>query len=527
MPDENLIRDRLSKTLDVIESGLSLVEVNHKLSNNVGAKGFIDILARDRVGNLVIIELKRSHEASRAALFEVLKYMPLFRRQHGTPAHRIRCFIVSTTWHELLVPYSEFRRLSETQTQGFKIDVDADGNVLKSEEVSDHAEDAAPQPFRMHGVYLYANVGDRDTALPILRDAYAKAGTEGYLLVTMDYAGDSERIIYPFGAYVVPTRINAHLFDKLTKNSIAELQEAEDEPPEADELRYAVEDRFLAIAQENIGDHFRTTNLEATVGNPEVFTAMVEGGWNVISIERVGPFASALIMPDAEVINLVKGVAGDSFVRFSRLGSPKHKLDWQQVRLGSATSLRGNPVWQAGFNWFLDLIEKEFSDGTTYLQVYNPLLLPESLYRYVVQNDPEYIPQLALMVVSADGSRREGVVGTIVWDGKSVPKSVREVFSEDLCDGIQGFYMHKVTGTAWSLDEQLMSRHGLEYGLWSLTFVPGRIEKHKRLKLNDDGKIEEAADQSKPASLTDFVNDDATEPYLRELFAEIDGNVCR
>ena len=40
--------------------------------------------------------------------------------------------------------------------------------------------------------------------------------------------------------------------------------------------------------------------------------AMTAGGWSVISIERVGPFASALVMSDAEVIelcrNLSKGV---------------------------------------------------------------------------------------------------------------------------------------------------------------------------------------------------------------------------
>jgi hypothetical protein len=106
-----------------------LVEVNHKPPNDVGAKGFIDILARDRLGNLVIIELKRSDQDARQALFEILKYIPLFRQQHGIPAHRIRCFIVSTTWHELLVPFTEFRRLCETQTEGFCIDVDAAGNV--------------------------------------------------------------------------------------------------------------------------------------------------------------------------------------------------------------------------------------------------------------------------------------------------------------------------------------------------------------------------------------------------------------
>ena len=39
MPTENDIRDRLSKTLGVLEPGLTLIDVNHKLPNAVGARG--------------------------------------------------------------------------------------------------------------------------------------------------------------------------------------------------------------------------------------------------------------------------------------------------------------------------------------------------------------------------------------------------------------------------------------------------------------------------------------------------------
>ena len=154
MAKENVIRDKLCTSLEILEPGLTLIEKNHKLPNAVGAKGFIDILAKDRFGNLVIIELKRSDQAAREALFEILKYMPLFRRQHGVPAHRIRCFIISTTWHELLVPFSEFRRVSQTQTDGFWIDVDGAGNILHAERVTDHTEEDTTPPFKVHSAYL-------------------------------------------------------------------------------------------------------------------------------------------------------------------------------------------------------------------------------------------------------------------------------------------------------------------------------------------------------------------------------------
>ncbi len=47
MPNEKAIREHLSKTLDILEPGLTLVDVNHPLPNEVGAEGFIDILAKD------------------------------------------------------------------------------------------------------------------------------------------------------------------------------------------------------------------------------------------------------------------------------------------------------------------------------------------------------------------------------------------------------------------------------------------------------------------------------------------------
>jgi|GEM_PF-2635049 len=529
MPKESVIRDRLTKKLDVLEPGLTLVEVNHKLPNDAGAKGFIDILAKDQVGNIVIIELKRSDQAARQAMFEILKYMPLFRQHHGIPAHRIRCFIVSTTWHELRVAYSEFRRLCETQTLGFAIKVDADGDVLSSEQITVHVEATPAQVFRMHVAYLYDSAKGRDEAFPILRQAYADAGAEGFLQVRLDYNGDSPKVIFPFAAYLVPTRIKDDLLDKLTKESAAELMEAEEMLPEPAAIRENVEDSFLAIVQDSVRDHLLSTTLETSIANPEAFTAMTEGGWDVVSIDRTGPFADPLVTSDAEVLSLIKGHAGDSTVRFGRLCSPAHKLDWAHARQAAANCLRGNSTWEAGFAWFMEYVEKEFPDGLAFLQIYNLLLLPETLYRFAIQNTPDYTPQLALTVLSADRKRQEGLLGTIVWDGKTVPKSVAQVFGV-VCGDIHDYYMAKTVGIAWELDQDLMRRHGLEYSLWRLTFVKDengkdKIEQTKRFVLTDGTLVESA--EIKPPSLGDYVDADATNPYLSELFAQIDHFVGR
>ena len=64
MISEAQLRDQLAVNLGMLEKGLTLIETEHRLVNPIGAKGFVDILARDIFGNRVLIELKRSNAAA-------------------------------------------------------------------------------------------------------------------------------------------------------------------------------------------------------------------------------------------------------------------------------------------------------------------------------------------------------------------------------------------------------------------------------------------------------------------------------
>jgi hypothetical protein len=526
MPSENTIRDKLSTSLDLLEPGLVLVEVNHKLPNAVGAKGFIDILARDRLGNFVIIELKRSAQSSREALFEILKYIPLFIRLHGVQSYRIRCFIVSTTWHELLVPYSEFRRRCEAQTEGFRIEVDSQGNVTKAEKVADHAEEELAQTFRLHCNYLFPTATERDRALPLLRAAYEAAGATGYLLFRFDYRGSSPNIIFPFAAYVVTTRVKPVLMEQLIQEAKEDLGAGEEDGPDEAELRYSAEDRFLGVVNKDLCDKLADFNLEVAPSNPDRFGYMVEHDWGTPLVERVGPFASTLIMPDAEVVEMVKGLGGENNVRFERITSPSNKLDWNVVRTSAAGFLRGNPTWRAGTVWFFDRVEREFPTGTVLVQVYNPLTLPETLYNYSTTQTSEYVPLLALAAISADGPRNEALVGTVVWDGNMIPSSVKKTF-ERLAQGVDNildYYLCKSIGAAWELDEELMRRHGLQYSLCFLKFASEEDKQAIGLLVTEAG-IGERPDPLMPDTFIEYF--DAARPYLEELFTQIDSAVAR
>ena len=86
---EARIRDYLAAHLELIEVGLTLVKIELAVASPFGAGGVIDVLARDRFGHLVVVEIKRSDQSARSALHEITKYVALLKASYGVPAERI------------------------------------------------------------------------------------------------------------------------------------------------------------------------------------------------------------------------------------------------------------------------------------------------------------------------------------------------------------------------------------------------------------------------------------------------------
>jgi|TARA_Y100000815_G_scaffold245846_1_gene244997 hypothetical protein len=106
--NEDEFRDYVAARLDLIEPGLTLLDTEYRITNFDGAGGRIDILARDELDHVVCVEIKRSDHSARATLNELSKYVTLLVARDRVPREMIRCVVVSTDWHELLLPLSYF-----------------------------------------------------------------------------------------------------------------------------------------------------------------------------------------------------------------------------------------------------------------------------------------------------------------------------------------------------------------------------------------------------------------------------------
>ena len=85
---ESEIRDQLARDLDLIETGLSLIDKDVLLPNDKGAKGFLDIFCRTANNKYLIVEVKRSDAAAREAIHELVKYVALLKAESAREGYR-------------------------------------------------------------------------------------------------------------------------------------------------------------------------------------------------------------------------------------------------------------------------------------------------------------------------------------------------------------------------------------------------------------------------------------------------------
>lgn len=498
--EEERIRDHLASHLDLIEEGLRLVKVEYKLPNALGSKGFIDILAKDAIGHLVVIEIKRSDKTAREAIHEFFKYTSLLLQNEGVGADRVRAVLVSTHWHELRVPFSSFARSAPFSVHGLMLELDQAGLPVASQRVV-LDEVGAPRRFSPHhAVHLYTTSERRSSSMPGLVRALAAVPIHDYVVLALDYTGDDPRVVFTSALYVAMDRLS-----EATRSLLAAQAQPSAELFDAENDSWWMEN--WALSQLSSHGHERD---DFEVGYSQKLAAMVQNDWQLREVTRGGKAERArATLSDEEILTELQGFAGENHDLFMRAGTPDVGPSWRALRESLSSFLESNESWRAAYETLLNEVERHHPDARVVVRVYDqdPLIG----FTHLIEGTAEYLPDAELIAHSqASGTTIQGY-GFLDWDGTPPPPSARAAYDQVLKLGSFGILLG-------SAAEDFLALHGLRYGFGRRTIqngvasVPSYIE-----QVDGEWRFVERQGVVPLGSLKAFV--DQHSDYLSELVA--------
>lgn len=401
---ENDIRDLLATKLSLIEPGLQPVANNYHLRNEHGADGFVDILARDSTGAFVVIELKKASSTSRQALHEIGKYVDLLGRDKGLSSGMIRAIVVSTDWHELLVPFSYYVRHSDFDLRGFKLDLESDGLTPSAAREIEALRTSAPRSLTTSQRRIEeASTEDYLASWKTVKDRLSELQITDFIGLHLSN-NDMHMIILALGTIV----------SEQSRYPMSEvLQESGDFDDEDFEDMSTEELVLLGLEYEG---------QPLNVCYPEKVGALINGhGWAVDQVERSGVFEDTDLFPEADVLQACEGWSGGlSTQGFHGRARTSNAAQWSEFRGSISAVIAESPGWVGPARLWLDQLQASSPQWDISVNVYdNHDILQALVHGYRNPRWIELVPQFSL-AVEAPGGNGFGLLGYLRWDGTPV-----------------------------------------------------------------------------------------------------------
>jgi hypothetical protein len=481
---EDRIRDELSTRLNLIEPDLSLIAINYALLNSEGTRGFIDLLARDRHGVLVVIELKRSNSTAREALHEVMKYTELLQREQGIESHNIRAIIISTHWDELRVPFSHFKRGWENEIRGYTLTLAEDQTTpVEVEEVRPLADMPNRGITPVHLIVFGGQSNSLDVIWQESVQTLAEVGADDVLAVEFNNRSDGRSFLYMVIGVMIADDPRTAQLDDLAD----EIPDDTIEVPEG----YALE--YRALCHLSWGYNYEQVEIE--IAYPDKFGSIqADPHWQLVGVRRTGIFArQADLYPDETLVERIYFRAGHSEIQFNGSSRPANQAHYVNFRNSLARCIGGIEAWRGLFFAWLDEIAAEAPERDVLVHVYNPCDFIGALVHGWPDDVVSYLPSLRAAV---DAPQPDGrlLTGTLTWDGNEVNilNAVHSMYAEPF-----EWVIESHVAIPWEKDLALLTGLGLDYSLfeWSdeyrdgalLTLVDGNLTRTGPDYMSEDG----------------------------------------
>lgn len=518
VPLESVYRDFLAEKLDLIEPGLELVSAEMLLPNNQGARGFVDLVARDRFGVLVLVELKRSDSAARSAMHELFKYVALFRKDHGLATHQVRCILLSTVWHELLVPFSELLASAPFEVSGRELVIGQGGRPSETREVLPIDGSNAISICPTHEVLLYHSPDERAADIERVKAAMYGAGVADYYLIHMDHDRTDPRVITPYALYLV--------LGELSAVQRAEVQATRDrlwredavgddyDVPEPGDEDYEEMDAASWDHEAEVFTWLNKATNKATVeiGYPDKFRQTLPA-WPAVEFTRSGRFASELVWPNDALIAGAMSEGGEHTTVFISQVSTANKTAVTRMLANINYSLMGVKGWRKQVPRLLSHLCTETSASSISVDLFSPCDLLWGISA-LPEGKTGYLPGFEIVAESIDGGPRI-FVGALEWDQETRPSTSMEI--DDLVDGgPMDYVLSRQLGTQWQDEERYCRFHGLRYAIYEVGLESGE-QRFWRMQVKSSAikRQEITLGQLQAGSIYAFAKSNG--PYLEHL----------
>jgi hypothetical protein len=488
---EERIRDFLSVNLNVIELDLTIIAKEYKLANEFGSGGSVDILARDGLGHYVVIEVKRSNQVARAALHELTKYVALLRSSLGVPAEKIRALLVSTEWDELAVPFSEYQKISEVPTEGYVISAAESGEVFSCNRFAPVFIDQGLSISRQQSLVLYKNSKNRNDGISIVTSAAIKSQLSDFVVLTADYEGEGDRVVYPFGLYF---GFSSPITDPESEGAKRIIQELD-----WDEYLDDPDENFLSALMSNISGH-----SAVELGHPEKIKLMDEQGWSISVAVRNGRYKkNAELLSNEQLLTEFSKSEGGANYYLQSTSSPKYPPSWNKFKDDVAIVLMGNEKWESFFAALTAEVEVESSSSTVSISLYNLGNIVFGLSKIYGENDFRYMPRLQIVV---SGEKHTVLYeGQLIWNRTPITMSAEE-WMEDSYDSLQSYFIMHALGEQYMNEDLACEGLGLEYAIYKVVNPGKQDEAVYSVAIKNGGVVSTPFSQTDLFSIEYFLN---------------------
>lgn len=482
---ESKIRDELASNLSILDNDYRLVEKEHYLPNAQGTRGFIDILATNTNNQHVVIEVKRASSSSREAIHEILKYIEGIKENKGVNDDEIVVVIVSTTWKELLVPFSSFVKRVKFNVLGYHISVSEDFKILSAIQVTPLKLTNGRIFSDYHMAYRYLSQKRMQKGIQSISTCFEEKGVYDYIIVVLTPpAGEGDRDREAVKAFVKSSGLADRDLHKLvpdyeymlyTTSMLLSDEEylsfinddpdlKEDFDPEFLEGLEST-DRANHLYEYSVLERLPFPDSDYTeIGTSAKFSqTFLDGGWKIQQVLRFGKLKVNTFLSDDILIDELKGLTGTNHSLYKKAISNKSIKSFENIKSEIDNCLQDNPIWRSGINQALSVIEKEFNnyDFEGEIYIYHPSNTIQTIYNILTNPDDynSWIPHYHLSIKTHDQTLY--FFGCL--DKNGIQSNFEDVITKFYNGDPTGLMLTKMWGGYEPSDYIIAPSYGLQY----------------------------------------------------------------